>query len=189
MTSVGFSIMMRPTLLNFAHTGECFMPPLGSVHKSRIVYGDATQETSALEIYNGAITSFSIAGFLTDFGTLQTATDGITLGVRRQQSWIGDLTTVSNGWPTDQAAQREAKLLVDYWDTTSEEVFQLTVPTVDFSVLNFVSGGGDAVIFAGAGASAEIVAWVTAFEAIARTPRNDAATVEVIGMRFVGRST
>jgi len=165
------------------------MPPLGSVHKSRIVYGDATEETSAMEIFNGAITALSIGGFLTNFGALQTATDAITLGTRRQQSWIGDLTTVSNEWPTDKAAQRESKLLVTYRDTVTEEEFILTIPTVDFDKLNFVPGGGDAVIFEGAGAHADIVAWVTAFEAIARTPRSDANAVEVVGMRYVGRNT
>lgn len=165
------------------------MPALGSVHKSRIVYGDVTEESSAMEIYNGAITALSIGGFLTQFGNLQGATDAITLGVRRQQSWIGDLTTVSNLWPTDRAAQRESKLLVDYRDTVTEEVFQLTIPTIDFSVLNFVPGGGDAVLFAGAGANAAIVSWVTAFEAMARTPRSDANVVEVVAMRYVGRNT
>lgn len=165
------------------------MPALGSVHKSRIVYGDVTEESSAMEIYNGAITALSIGGFLTQFGNLQGATDAITLGVRRQQSWIGDLTTVSNLWPTDRAAQRESKLLVDYRDTVTEEVFQLTIPTIDFSVLNFVPGGGDAVLFAGAGANAAIIAWVTAFEAMARTPRSDANVVEVVAMRYVGRNT
>lgn len=165
------------------------MPPLGSSHKSRIVYGDVTEETSAVEIYNGAITAVSIGGFLTQFGTFQTATDAITLGTRRQQAWIGDLTIVSNAWPTDKAAQRESKLLVDYRDTVTEEVFQLTIPTIDFDVLNFVPGGGDAVLFAGAGASAAIIAWVTAFEAMARTPRSDANAVEVVAMRYVGRNT
>lgn len=165
------------------------MPPLGSVHKSRITYGDVTEESSSIEVYNGAITAVSIGGFLTQFGTFQTETDKLTLGVRRQQSWIGDLTTVSNAWPTDRAAQRECKLLVDYRDTVTEEVFQLTIPTVDFSKLNFVPGGGDAVLFAGAGAHADVISWVAAFEAFARTPRSDANAVEVIAMRYVGRNT
>jgi len=162
------------------------MPPIGSVHKSSITYGDATEETSTMELFNGPITALTIAGFLTAFGNLQTATDAITLGTRRKQSWTGDLTTVSNDWPTDPAAQREAKLRVTYQDTTTEEEFTLTVPTIDFSVLVFVPGGGDAVVFAGAGASTEITEWVTAFEALAKSPRNSANAVEVTGMRFVG---
>lgn len=165
------------------------MPPLGSVHKARVTYGDVTEEKSSIEVYTGAITAISIGGFLTQFGTFQTECDKLTLGARMQQSWIGDLTTVSNTWPTDRAAQRENKLLVDYRDTVTEEVFTLTIPTVDFSKLNFVPGGGDAVQFQAPGAHADVVTWVTAFEAMARTPRSDANAVEVIGMRYVGRNT
>ena len=162
------------------------MPPIGSVHKASITYGDATEETTTHEVFIGPITALTIAGFLTEFGAYQTATDAITLGTRRRQSWTGDLTTVSNAWPTDPAAQREAKLRVTYQDATTEEQFDLTIGTVDFSVLNFVPGGGDAVIFSGAGASTEITDWVTAFEAMAKSPRNSANAVTVMGMRFVG---
>lgn len=165
------------------------MPAIGSVHKSTIKYGDATQENSTMEIYNAAVTALNIAAFLADFGDLQLATDAITLGTRRQQSWIGDLTTVSNAYPTNPAAQRESKLFVKYKDTTTEKEYTLTVPTVDFSKLVFVPLGGDAVQFAGASANADIVAWVAAFETIARSPDNDAHNVQVIGMRYVGRNT
>lgn len=165
------------------------MPALGSVHKSRILYGDVSKEVSALEIYNGPITALSIAGYLTQFGTLQTTTDAITLGVRRAQSWIGDYTTVSNGWPTDPAAHRENKLLVDYWDTVTEEPFTLTIPTIDFTKLNFIPEAGDAVYMKGASASTELAAWTAAFEAMGRSPRSDANAIEVISGRYVGRNT
>jgi len=165
------------------------MPAIGSVHKSTIKYGDATQENSTMEIYNAPITALNIAAFLADFGDLQTATDAITLGTRRQQSWIGDLTTVSNAYPTNPAAQRESKLFVQYQDDTTEKQYTMTVPTVDFSKLVFVPLGGDAVQFSGASANADIVAWVTAFETIARSPDDDTHTVTVVGMRYVGRNT
>jgi len=165
------------------------MPPLGSQHKARINYGDVSEETSGLEVFTGAITAVSIGGFLTQFGTLQSTTDAITLGERRSQSWIGDLTTVSNDWPTDPAAHRENKLLVTYRDDVTEEEFNLTIPTIDFTKLVFVPGGGDAVSFATGVGSAEIVAWVAAFEAMARTPRSDANSVTVVAMRYVGRNT
>lgn len=165
------------------------MPALGSVHKARIGYGDVSHEVSSLEVYVGQITAISIAGFLTQFGTLQTATDAIVLGTRRNQSWTGDYTTVSNGWPTDPAAHRENKLLVDYWDTVTEEQFTLTIPTIDFTKLNFIPEAGDAVYMTGASASAELAAWTAAFTDIGRTPRNDANAIEVLGGRYVGRPT
>lgn len=165
------------------------MPKLGSVHVSRINYGDVSHESSGFEVFNGAITALSIAGFLTQFGALQTATDGITIGTRRSQSWIGDRTTVSNAWPTDPAAHRENKLMVKYQDVVTEEPFDLTIPTIDFTKLNFIPEGGDAVYFEGDNASDEIKAWVAAFEAMAKSPRDPANGVEVIRMTYVGRNT
>jgi len=165
------------------------MPKIGSVHKSILTYGDATQETSTLTVYNEAITALSIAGFLDDLTDLQGATDAITLGTRRKNSWVGDDTTVTNSWPTDPAAQRESKLLVQYQDAVTEKPYILTIPTVDFSKLVFVPLGGDAVLFEGADASAEIKAWVTAFEQIGRSPDDDTHHVVVTGMRYVGRNT
>lgn len=165
------------------------MPKIGSVHKSSIQYGDATQETSDFTVFNQPITALTIGDFLTGLGNLEDATDAITLGTHRQTKWIGDLTTLSNAWPTDKAAQRESKLLVDYWDNTTEKMYQLTIPTIDFSKLNFVPNGGDAVIFAGSGANADIVAWVAAFESFGRSPDDDTHHVTVKGMRYVGRNT
>jgi hypothetical protein len=60
---------------------------------------------------------------------------------------------------------------------------------VDDTQLNFVPGGGDAVIFEGAGASATILAWVTAFEALAKNPNDETEAVEVTGIRRVGRAS
>lgn len=165
------------------------MPAIGSVHKSTIKYGDATGENSTMEIYNEALTITNLDAFLALFGTFQTATDGITLGTRRQQSWIGDLSTITNAYPTNPAAQRESKLLVQYQDAVTEKPYTLTIPTVDFSKLVFVPLGGDAVQFAGAAATTEIKAWVTAFEAIAKAPDDDTHAVVVTGMRYVGRNT
>lgn len=165
------------------------MPAIGSVHKSSIQLGDATHETSDLTVFNQAVTALTIGSFLTGLGNLETATEDITLGTHRQTKWIGDLTTLTNAWPTDPAAQREAKLLVDYWDNTTEKMYQLTIPTIDFSKLVFVPLGGDAVLFSGADASTEIKAWVTAFESFGRSPDSDTHNVTVKGMRFVGRNT
>lgn len=165
------------------------MPEIGSVHKSILTYRDATEETSPMTVYNGAITAISIGGFLTNLTALQTATDAITLGVRAKTSWVGDDTTVSNAVPSNPAAQRESKLLVKYQDDTNEKPYTLTIPTVDFSKLVFVPGGGDAVLFTGDDANADIKAWVTAFEAIGRAPDDDTHTVTVTGMRYVGRNS
>lgn len=166
------------------------MPPIGSVHIASLGYRDATKEIGTFEIAVGAITAVSIGGFLTQFGAFQTATDNITLGVRARQSWVGDRTTVSNLTPTDPSAQRESKLFVRYMDDVTQAEFHISIPTVDYSKLVFLPEAKDAVAFAAAnGAHADIIAWVTAFEALGRSPDSDQNTVTVTGMRFVGRNT
>lgn len=165
------------------------MPALGSVHKSRILLGDVSHESSAVEVFNGAVTAVSIGGYLTNLTALQNALAGLTIGTLRQRSWIGDLTTVSNAWPTDPAAHRENKLLIEYQGNTTQKPFTLTIPTIDFTKLNFIPMGGDNVYFSGANASAEIKAFVTAFETIGRSPDDDQENVTVIGARYVGRNT
>lgn len=166
------------------------MPEIGNLHVASIGYRDATDEVGDFEVFVGAITAVSIAGFLTDFGNLQTATDNITLGVRARQSWIGDRTTVSNAIPTNKAAQRECKLRVKYQGNTTEKPFTVSIPTVEFDKLVFLPGGKDAVAFKAAnGAHADIIAWVTAFQTIARSPDDELENVTVIGMRFIGANT
>lgn len=166
------------------------MPAIGDKHVVSIGYRDATEEVGDFEVFVGAITAVSIGGFLTDFGNLQTATDNITLGVRARQSWTGDRTTVSNDKPTDKAAQRESKLRVKYRGNTTQKPYNVSIPTVDFSKLVFLEGAKDAVAFKAAnGAHADIIAWVTAFQTIARSPDDDLENVTVIGMRFIGANT
>ena len=166
------------------------MPPIGNEHVVKLGYRDVTDEVGDFEVNVGAITPVSLAGFLTDFGNLQTATDNITLGIRARQSWTGDITIVSNAKPTNNAAQRESKLRVNYMDDVTEEGFSVSIPTVDFAALVFLDGAKDAVAFKAAnGATAAMIAWVTAFETIARSPRSDQNTVTVTKMKFVGANT
>lgn len=164
------------------------MPALGGRNVLQVSYRDHTEEMTTHRVYTGEITAVSLPGLLTQIGAYTAATDAITLGQRAKESW-GEETVVSNDAPASQAAQRESKLLVQYRGVTTEEPFTLTIGTVDDAQLNFVPGGGDAVIFSGAGASTTIADWVTAFEAIAKNPNDETEAVEVVGMRRVGRAS
>lgn len=165
------------------------MPALGARQPFNIGYRDQTGEIGHMTVYTGELTAVSLPGALADMGDLTAATDLITLGVRATEHW-GEKTYVSNALPGNNAAQREQKLLVQYQGDTTEKPYILTIPTVDHSKLVFLPGAKDAVAFtAGTGAHADIIAWVTAFEALARTPDDDAETVTVTGMRFVGRNS
>lgn len=164
------------------------MPALGGRQEIDYSYRDFTDEIGRFKVFAGEITAASIAGFLTQMGALTAATEALVLGVRAKESW-GEVTIVSNDLPASKAAQRENKLLVQYRGTTTEAPYTLTIPTIDLTKLNFVVGAKDVVLFEGDGASDEVVAWVTAFETIGRTPDSDTETVEVTGMRFVGRNS
>jgi len=165
------------------------MPAIGGRQINTLTFRDATGETSTVSAYFDEITAVSLPGLLTQLGAFANATIAVTLGVLAKNRW-GEDSVVSNAVPTDPAAQREMKLLVQYQGATTQKPYTLTIPTIDPSVLVFLPGAGDAVAFDAAnGASTEIQAWVTAFEALASAPDNEAENVVVTGMRFVGRNS
>lgn len=165
------------------------MPALGGRQPTDWTQRDATGEPTTHTVYVNEITAVSLPGLLTQLGTYQTALLGVSNGVLAKTSW-GEETIVSNLVPTNPNVQREAKLLVQYMDDVTEKPYTLSIGCVDFSVLVFLPGAGDAVAFKAAnGASAAIQAWVTAFEAMAAAPDDETHSVTVTGMRFVGRSS
>lgn len=165
------------------------MPALGGTQQYKLSYRDSTGELGTMTVFFNEITAVSLPGLLTNLGDFASATDAITLGQRAREQW-GEVTIVSNAIPSNPAAQREAKLLVQYQGATTQKPYTLTIPSVDFSKLVFLPGGGDAVAFTSAnGASAEILAWVTAFETLASAPDDESEGVVVTGMRFVGRNS
>lgn len=152
-------------------------------HLAQFQLLDYSDERSTTTIHVGAITAVSIAGFLTDFGALKTAIEGITLGVVSQESWVGDRTALSNTPPADAEAQREKKWLVRYTGDTSGKVYTLEIATAEL-------GGGHLLPMSDFAdlTETDMAAFVTAFEAIARTPDDDTETVTVQSIQFVGRS-
>lgn len=159
---------------------------MATTHYSTQTFIDATGETSTMKVYNDAITAVSLPGFLTDFGDFKTKTAAITRGEITRTTWVGDADETGNTAPSDQLAQRENKLLVTYRDTTTNEKYTLTVPTIDLTLLTFIPGGKDAVAIPTAG---PLFDWITSFETLASPPEAPGNAVEVIALRFVGRNT
>lgn len=165
------------------------MPAIGSKQPTTWTQRDVSGESTTHTVYADEITAVSLPGLLTNLGTYQTALLGITNGVLSKTSW-GEETVVSNAKPTNPSVHREAKLLVQYQGVTTQKPYTLTIGCVDFTVLVFLPGGGDAVAFEAAnGASAAIQAWVAAFETLGSAPDDEAEGVVVVGMRFVGRNS
>jgi len=153
-------------------------------HKALYQMLDYSNEKSNTTVYVGPITALTIAAFLTQFGALRTAIEGITLGVVSQESWVGDVTVLSNTPPTDAEAQREKKWLVRYVGDTTDKIFTLEIATAEL--------GGDHLLpmsdFADL-TETDMAAFVTAFEAIAKSPDDDTESVTVQSIQFVGRNT
>lgn len=145
---------------------------------------DKTGEKASVKVHHGALTAVNLPGFLTDFGTMKTAIDNITMGTLSKEKIVMDDTNLSQVLPTSNFAQRENRLLVVYSGNTSNKKYTLTIPTADLGVVTFVPGGGDAIDLT----TTEIAAFKTAFEAFARTPDDDTETVTIVEMRAIGRN-
>lgn len=166
-------------------TRRPIVPAVGGRQPITVQYRDFSGEVKSIRLYAGEITAVSIAGFLSDFGDLQTALDAVTLGVRSQQTW-GEQTIVSNDLPTSKNAQIESELLVRCRGAVSEAPFSFRIPTVDYTAFNYADPpAGDQVIISGAGASAETTALVDAIEALCKMPDDETEAVEVVGMEVV----
>lgn len=157
------------------------MAKLGTKQPVRTQLLDYSNERASLTIYAGELTALSLAGFLTDLTAWNTAVSAVTLGTVSEREW-GALSVVSNSRPSDKNAQVETQMLVTYRGVTTQESFSFRIPTVDYSVFNYV---GDEVILSGDGASENTTAFITAFETIARNPNDDSESVEITSMRVV----
>jgi len=151
---------------------------------AQFTMNDYSHERSRFEGFVGDITAVSIAGFLTNFGTLRTAVEGITLGVVKQEAWIGDRTLLSSVPPTDPLAQRENKWRVVYVGDTSGKLYSLEIATAELAGGHLQAGSDFADL-----TETDMAAFVTSFEVIARTPDDDEETVTVMSIQFVGRNT
>ncbi|MCK5133316.1 MAG: hypothetical protein KAR40_14335 [Candidatus Sabulitectum sp.] len=157
--------------------------PINPGHIGSFTFLDASAEKSSMTFNFGAITAASLPGFLTQFGALRTATDAISIGQLVGDMWTGDKTKYSNVVPTDKDAQRERKFLVVYEDDTTLALYRMEVPCADYALVDVFQGETDLVDLA----QTAIAAFVTAFEALCRSPEGNAITV--VSMRGVGRNT
>jgi len=161
------------------------MPALGGKQLASRQYLDYSGERKSVTVPVGEITALTIAGFLTEFSAWETALDAVTLGTPAK-SEISIIDILSNTRPTDKDAQVETEMIVEYRDVVTEAPYSFRITTVDYTAFNYADPpAGDVVILSGAGASAATTALIAAFEALAKSPGNDANDVEVTGMRVV----
>lgn len=162
------------------------MPALGGRQGLGISYRDYSGELQSIpNLFANEITAVSIAGFITQFGELQTALNAVTLGVLAKTSW-GEQTVVSNDRAATKDAQVESEMIVNLRGETTEAPFSFRIPTIDYTAFNYADPpAGDTVILSGAGATAATTDLVAKIEALLSTPWDEAEGVEVMGMRVV----
>src|SRR4026209_1825804 len=96
---------------------------------------DYSEEKSPTRFSFGGVTALNIAGFLTQFGNLRTAVQGIIKGVIQKEKWVGDDNVLSNVPPSDDTAQVELKWLVSYEGATTKKKYRYEIATPDTSKL------------------------------------------------------
>jgi len=154
---------------------------------------DYSNEPSTSSIHVGGVTAVSLPGLLTNIAAYVAAVDGITLGTIRDDTLIAYSTNRSSVPPADVNAQRERKWLVRYIDDLPffddpvnaipnagfGQAFTFTIPTADIGGANLVPNTDLGLL-----TDTQMAAFVTAFEALARSPYG--GTVELISMEAVG---
>ncbi len=142
---------------------------------------DYSEEKSPTRFSFGGVTALNIAGFLTQFGNLRTAVQGIIKGVIQKEKWVGDDNVLSNVPPSDDTAQVELKWLVSYEGQTTKKKYRYEIATPDTSKL--IPGTDQADL-----TDSDIAAYITAVETLAKTPDDDTEGINVLGIRLVGRN-
>lgn len=126
--------------------------------------------------------TLSAANFTAQTGLISalfTAALDITVGSQAGTRILA-AATVSSVVNTNPLAQRENKWLVRYHDSVGTK-FTLEIPTADLSLLDT---GTEFLNLADGG---PIAAFVTAFEAVVKSPDDPTLTVTLDSMQFVGR--
>lgn len=154
---------------------------MAAKHYGSFTILDYSEEKSPTSFSFGGVTALNIAGFLTQFGNLRTAIAAIITGTIQKEKWVGDDTVLSNTPPAASASQVELKWLVTYEGATTKKKFHYEIPTPDTDKL--VPGSDEADM-----TDTDIAAYVTAVEALAKSPDDDTEGINVLGMRMVGRN-
>jgi len=132
-----------------------------------------------------AITELTAANVVAQEGlltTLSAAVGNVILGNLLRTQIVLSRDEISSAPAALQAAQRENKLLLRYHGVTSNQKFNVSIPTFDLTLLPNHSEFLD--LTAGDGATLK-----SAFEAVVKSPNNDTESVILDTAQFVGRNT
>lgn len=156
---------------------------------------DYSREKSSVSFATEDVTAGTIAGLLTDTGTLRSAIEGVTLGVVNKETLTVFDTVLSNEPPTNPLAQVESAWLVVYEDVSEYsdppanvvpndgfgKLFTMSIGTADIAAAGRLLPESDKADLTETG----MAALVSAIEDVVRSPYG--GNVEVREIRHVGR--
>jgi len=143
---------------------------------------DFSDEKSSWGFSVVTLTAANVAAQQTLLDALTAATDDIVLTGATKEETVYKRTIHSGVQPTNPLAQRENKWLVRYLGDATFKKFSLEIPGADLSKLTTSPQTDFADL-----TDPDIAAWVTAFEAVAKSPDDPTETVTVSSIQFVGR--
>lgn len=162
----------------------------GTYHPSSITFWDKSREKGTMEVYGVPVTVTNFTAVSGLWASLVTASIALANGLIYSQRWVN--LFIANAYPPDgditQEAVREIGLKVMYIDDTSQKKLEATLPTLNLSLVTYLSQAKDFVaITTEQGAGAEVVAFVGAFEAYVVNPQTGVG-VTVVGLKVVGKN-
>ena len=148
----------------------------------RIVFrvADFDGEISTATFPSSDLTSANIDGEYSEAVTLQSALDGISLGLIINREHVAKSSPQAVGKASSELAQREAKALVQYYDGTTFKRATMEIPAID---LTLQLSGHPGYFFDqnySGDEEAAVTTFVTAFEATVVGPSGNAAVVDTI---------
>jgi len=142
---------------------------------------DYTDEKSSFAVTSVAANAGNLAAQQTAAAALFAAIEDLSIGAVTKQIMGLEIYNTPE-IPTNVYAQREEKWLVYYAGDSSGKQFTIEIAAPDLT--DNLAGNTDIADLA----STDWAAFVTAFEAYARSPENGTETVTVVKARLVGRN-
>jgi hypothetical protein len=142
---------------------------------------DFSNEKSSFAVTSITANAGNLAAQQTEAAALVAAVEDLTIGELTKQS-MNLVILDSPAIPTNEFAHRETKWLVTYIGDASGKPFTIEIAAPDLTG-NLNGNSDDADL-----GSADWVAFITAFEAFARSPENGTEPVTVQKAKLVGRN-
>jgi len=146
--------------------------------KYNVKYRDYSKQTSTVGYHTITLTAGNFAAQGTLIQALGTATNDLSLGEPAYSTLIADANLISADPAADINAQVERKWLVTYKDNVSNIPYQFEIPCADLED-NVVANSDIADV-----GSVDWLAFIAAFEAVARSPYGNAVTF--LGAEHIG---